>query len=138
MTLALTLGMRIGIRRTLWMMAGELLGVALVALAAVIGVSGIMLANPSLFLALKIAGAGYLLYLGWQMWRAAETLSLENGSTIKTSRSGLAMQGFLTAVGNPKGWAFMIALLPGFISDEKPLVPQVSILLGLFFPWPWF
>lgn len=36
MTLALTLGMSVGYRRTLWMMVGELLGVALVAVSAVV------------------------------------------------------------------------------------------------------
>ncbi len=39
MTLSMTLGMTIGVRRTFWMMAGELLGVGLVAAAAVIGVA---------------------------------------------------------------------------------------------------
>ena len=39
MTLALSLGMTIGVRRTLWMMAGELVGVALVALATLAGVA---------------------------------------------------------------------------------------------------
>ncbi len=43
MTLAMTLGMSVGVRRTLWMMVGEVLGVATVAIAAVIGVASIML-----------------------------------------------------------------------------------------------
>ena len=47
MTLAMTLGMSVGVRRTLWMMAGEVIGVALVAIAAVVGVASIMLNYPS-------------------------------------------------------------------------------------------
>ena len=43
MTLAMTLGMSIGISKTLWMMWGELLGVALVAISAVVGVSAMMI-----------------------------------------------------------------------------------------------
>ncbi len=39
MTLAMTLGMSIGVRRTRWMMIGELIGVAIVAIAAVLGVA---------------------------------------------------------------------------------------------------
>ena len=133
MTLAMTLGMTIGFRRTLWMMGGELFGVALVALASVLGVSGIMLANPALFWALKLCGAGYLLYLSWQLWHSEGSSSLRNDAASATiGRIGLAMQGFLTAVGNPKGWAFMIALLPAFISNDKPLAPQLAVLLGLF------
>ena len=45
MTLALTLGMSVGIKRTLWMMIGELAGVALVATLAVIGVAAIAIRN---------------------------------------------------------------------------------------------
>ena len=52
MTLALTLGMSIGYRRTLWMMAGELVGVALVSVSAVLGIAAIMLNYPWLFLSL--------------------------------------------------------------------------------------
>ena len=39
MTLALTLGMSVGYKRTLWMMIGELAGVAVVSIAAVLGLS---------------------------------------------------------------------------------------------------
>ena len=53
MTLAMTLGMSVGVRRTLWMMVGEVLGVATVAIAAVIGVASIMLNYPDLFAFLK-------------------------------------------------------------------------------------
>ena len=67
MTLAMTLGMTIGIKRSLWMMIGELIGVGLVALSALVGVATLLLARPQLFLALKYAGGIYLLYLGIQM-----------------------------------------------------------------------
>ena len=61
MTLSLTLGMSIGVRRTFWMMWGELSGVALVSIAAVAGVATIMLNYPALFVVLKYAGGAYLL-----------------------------------------------------------------------------
>lgn len=52
MTLSMTLGMTIGVRRTFWMMWGELLGVGLVSLAAVAGVAALMLNYPAAFLVL--------------------------------------------------------------------------------------
>ena len=64
MTLAMTLGMSIGVRRTMWMMIGELIGVAIVAIAAVFGVAGIMLNYPDVFEVLKWIGGGYLAYIG--------------------------------------------------------------------------
>ncbi len=131
MTLSMTLGMTIGLRRTFWMMWGELLGVGLVSLAAVAGVAALMLNYPAAFLVLKYIGGAYLGYLGIQMWRSKGKMALceENETTIKLSARGLALQGFVTAIANPKGWAFMISLLPPFIDPLQSLAPQVTILL---------
>ncbi len=60
MTLALTLGMSVGYRRTLWMMIGELAGVALVSISAVLGIAAVMLNYPWLFTFLKFGGGAYL------------------------------------------------------------------------------
>ena len=56
MVLAMTLGMTIGIKRSIWMMAGELIGVGLVALSALIGVSAILLTRPNLYQSVKLTG----------------------------------------------------------------------------------
>ncbi|MEH6395574.1 LysE family translocator [Pseudoalteromonas sp.] len=131
MTLAMTLGMSIGVRRTMWMMIGELLGVAMVAIAAVAGVASIMLNYPAVFNGLKWLGAGYLIYIGVMMWRAKSTLKLDNQSQLKVSRQALFSQGFITAIANPKGWAFMISLLPPFINIDYAIAPQLSILVAI-------
>jgi threonine/homoserine/homoserine lactone efflux protein len=130
MTLALTLGMTVGIRRTMWMMLGELIGVGLVAVLVVIGVAALIVQYPQLFVILKLAGGGYLLYLGIQLWRSRGKMAIDlNGTPKNTGRLQLASQGFITAVANPKGWAFFIALLPPFIDPARPLVNQMVILL---------
>lgn len=133
MTLAMTLGMSVGIRKTLWMMYGELLGVAIVAIAAVIGVSAIMLKYPQLFNVLKFIGAGYLLYVGVSMWQSKGKLALSAASekTANVVNKQLFIQGFVTAIANPKGWAFMISLLPPFINTELDLAPQLTILIAV-------
>ncbi|HFQ5588707.1 TPA: LysE family translocator [Vibrio vulnificus] len=133
MTLALTLGMSIGYKRTLWMMLGELVGVAVVSVAAVVGIAAVMLNYPMLFISFKILGATYLVYLGIQMWRSRGKLSLaaETGSVSRANNWQLIMQGFITAIANPKGWAFMISLLPPFIDKSAPLPPQLFLLVGI-------
>lgn len=133
MTLAMTLGMSVGIRKTLWMMYGELLGVAIVAIAAVIGVSAIMLKYPQLFNVLKFIGAGYLLYIGVSMWQSKGKLALSSAAekTSNIAAKQLFTQGFITAIANPKGWAFMISLLPPFINTQLSLAPQLSILIAV-------
>jgi threonine/homoserine/homoserine lactone efflux protein len=130
MTLAMTLGMSLGVRRTLWMMWGELLGVALVATAAVLGVAAFLLTFPVLFSMLQIAGAAYLAFVGWQMWQSRGSMAIVNqAQSSPRSRRGLWLQGFMTAVSNPKGWAFHMALLPPFIDQSLAFWPQLSVLL---------
>jgi len=131
MTLAMTLGMSIGVRKTLWMMWGELLGVALVAIAAVVGVSAVMLQFPHIFSVLKLIGASYLLYVGINMWQSKGKLALsnENGTARQIEPQQLFYQGLVTAIANPKGWAFMVSLLPPFINPNIALPVQLSILI---------
>ena len=131
MTLAMTLGMSIGVRKKLWMMLGELVGVALVAIAAVLGVASIMLNYPQVFDILKWVGGAYLAYIGINMWRAKGRMAIITGLDVKTNRVSLISQGFITAIANPKGWAFMISLLPPFINVDYAVGPQLAVLLGI-------
>ena len=133
MTLSMTLGMTIGVRRTFWMMYGELLGVGLVAAASVAGVATVMLQYPTVFLLLKYLGGLYLGYLGVQMWlsRGKMAIDLAAGGEIGCTPAQLALQGFVTAIANPKGWAFFIALLPPFIDARQALMPQLALLLSM-------
>ncbi|GGP43864.1 threonine transporter RhtB [Shewanella algicola] len=131
MTLAMTLGMSVGVRKTLWMMLGELVGVALVAIAAVLGVASIMLNYPQVFDLLKWLGGGYLVYIGINMWRAKGKMAVIDSAQVNARRASLISQGFITAIANPKGWAFMISLLPPFINVDSPVGPQLGVLLGI-------
>jgi len=130
MTLAMSLGMSIGLKRTFAMMAGELVGVGIVALSSVIGVAAIMVNHPDIFTIFKYVGGTYLGYLGIQMWLNRGKMALSKTEcSVSISNRALAFQGFITAIANPKGWAFFIALLPPFINQARPLIPQVSVLL---------
>ncbi|NNG00243.1 MAG: LysE family translocator [Desulfobacteraceae bacterium] len=131
MTLAMTLGMTIGLRRTFWMMSGELLGVGVVSVAAVVGVATIMLRHSLVFNVFKYVGGAYLLYLGIQLWlsQGKMAVSASSGRGMGATRAQLAAQGFVTAVANPKGWGFMISLLPPFINPQYPMTAQLSILI---------
>ncbi len=132
MTLAMTLGMSIGLKRTFYMMIGELLGVGIVALSSVVGVAAIMINHPDIFTIFKYLGGLYLGYLGVQLWLNRRKMVLSNTACpTSISATSLAFQGFITAIANPKGWAFFIALLPPFINQTKPLVAQISVLLAI-------
>jgi len=130
MTLSLSMGMSIGLKKTFYMMYGELIGVGLVATSSVIGVATIMFQYPTIFLVLKYGGGAYLVYLGIQMWLSVGkmALSLEE-CNYNISKKNLAIQGFVTAIANPKGWAFFIALLPPFIDKTLPITSQLVVLI---------
>ncbi|WP_298442447.1 LysE family translocator [uncultured Ferrimonas sp.] len=130
MLLALSLGISVGLRRTLPMMLGELVGVTAVALAAAFGVAALLLTHPALFTGLKALGGAYLIYLGLSSWRSSGGLVTTDDIT-DISRRSLALRGFTTAIANPKGWAFMVALLPPFLNQQAPLLPQMAALLAV-------
>lgn len=131
MTLSMTLGMSIGLKKTFYMMIGELIGVGLVASLTVLGVATLMLNYPIMFLILKYAGGAYLFYLGILLWQSKGKMSISTckAQNIDISKKSLAFQGFITAIANPKGWAFFISLLPPFINQSQPLIPQMLVLI---------
>ncbi|HET8598108.1 MAG TPA: LysE family translocator [Castellaniella sp.] len=133
MVLSLSLGMTVGVRRAAWMWLGELAGVGLVAVASVLGAATVLLRYPPLFTAFKWGGGAYLVWLGVEMWRSKGSLAIPDviEGAAAPRRGQLILQGFVTAVANPKGWAFFIALLPPFLDFGRPVAPQLSLLLSI-------
>lgn len=130
MSLAMSLGMTIGVKRTLWMMLGEVVGVSLVAICAVYGVSTLVLSYPLGFTIFKWLAGLYLFYLGIKLWQTPILLQQYKQRNIHTSAQ-LVIKGFATAVSNPKGWAFMTSILPPFLNSQKPIFMQLTVLLAI-------
>ncbi len=130
MTLAFSLGLSQGYRRTLWMMAGEMTGVIVVVSTTVYLLGWLLRLDPMWFNALALLGAVYLLWIARQLWLADPALAEQRTAGTLTPLS-LALLGFTTAIMNPKGWAFMVALLPGFMDAEKALLPQLVLFLSV-------
>lgn len=130
MTLAFSLGLSQGYRKTLWMMAGEMTGVIVVVSSTVYLLGWLLRLDPMWFNALALAGAVYLLWIARQLWLADPALAEQRTANTLTPLS-LAVLGFTTAIMNPKGWAFMVALLPGFMDGEKALFPQLALFLSV-------
>lgn len=132
MTLAMTLGMTIGVKRSLWMMIGELVGVGLVATLSALGVAALLLNYPAVFLLFKYVGGVYLAYIGVQMWLSRGKMAIKTEEESRqASALELVSQGFITAIANPKGWAFFVALLPPFLHPDKALAPQLVSLVAI-------
>ena len=64
MTLALSLGIKVGFRRTLWMIAGELVGVSGVFVICAFGSSSLLLHYPNFFIFFKYLGGQLYYFFG--------------------------------------------------------------------------
>lgn len=128
MTLAFTLGLSIGYKRTLWMMMGELAGVATVFAATFWGLGWLLSRDPVYFQVISLVGGAYLLYLAVRLFNETPE-DLEARRLDQTHAGALVLLGFVTAVSNPKGWAFLMALLPGFVHSDAALYPQFINML---------
>lgn len=129
--MCMTLGMSIGVKRALWMMLGELAGVGLVATLSAAGVAALLLNYPDVFTVLKYAGGIYLAYTGIQMWMSRGKMAISTDSAAQATEKALIVQGFITAIANPKGWAFFVALLPPFLDTGSPLAVQLVSLIAI-------
>lgn len=97
------------------------------------GVSAVIKANDSIFLAIKILGSLYLLFLAYKVFRSDADLNLESETVEKKSLKGLYIQGFFMNVLNPKVTIFFLAFFPGFLfSDSMNTVFQFYVLGAIF------
>jgi homoserine/homoserine lactone efflux protein len=133
MTLAFTVGLSQGYRHTLWMMWGELAGVAIVVITCVVLLAWIQTLPRGYFTVLALIGGSYLLWVAHRLWTAPVHFNQGEGQSRVTPAALLAL-GFTTAVMNPKGWGFMIALLPGFMSSGETVPQQLMVFLGVILP----
>ena len=133
MTLAFTLGLSQGYRRTLWMMWGELAGFATGVSTCALLLAWIQSLSEVYFALLALVGGSYLLWIAYRLWtQPARFVGGENQPYL--SPGALLILGYVTAVVNPKGWGFMIALLPGFMSVDYSTPQQLAAFLGVMLP----
>ena len=131
-TLAMSLGMTVGVKRTFWMIGGELLGVAIVVSLVVFGAVEYIHRNKEIFDIFTMLGALYLCYVAFQMWQMSHSeLELNDINVSHFNGAKLFTQGLSTALLNPKLWIFLASLLPPFVSDDQPLAPQLSLILTI-------
>ncbi len=100
--------------------------------ASILGLSAILHMSALAFQILKFAGAAYLLYLAWGMWR--ETGLLKFDSPLK--KIGLwqiVRRGFLINILNPKLSIFFLAFLPLFVNPNASSPTLNMVLLSLMF-----
>jgi homoserine/homoserine lactone efflux protein len=134
--LSMSHGVRFGVKHTGATILGLEFGLVVILLIAGAGVGSLLVASEMAFNIVKILGAAYLIYIGLSQWRAPAA-NVENNTRAKerlepatempTWRRRCAT-GFFTNVTNPKGIVFMVAVLPQFISQDRPLGLQLLVI----------
>jgi threonine/homoserine/homoserine lactone efflux protein len=103
--------------------------------ASILGLSAILHMSARAFQVLKLAGALYLLYLAWGMWRDRGSLKLDQSSQ-KMNAFQIALKGILINILNPKLTLFFFAFLPLFVSPDavsptKQMIGLSAIFMGM-------
>jgi threonine/homoserine/homoserine lactone efflux protein len=115
--------------------AGVVCGQALWALAASAGVTALLVASEPAFIALKLIGAGYLVYLGGQALLAALRGRDDGHPGPRPTDARELRQGLLSNLGNPKMAVFFSSLLPQFGDSFASLLGLGLLFCALTMAW---
>ncbi|MFB7373068.1 LysE family translocator [Streptomyces sp. NPDC056222] len=99
------------------------------ALVAVAGLAVIVASSPAALTALTLAGAGYLLWLGWGVLRQP-AVPTAGGESVDASRLQVMLKGFGISGLNPKALLLYLSLFPQFIDPATgwPVAAQTGLL----------
>lgn len=122
-------GMRYSWRQVVWVGFGDISANFLQMIAAVAGLGLILQTSAHAFLAIKLAGVAYLLWLGVKLLRSDAAFGIDQqAKAAARAWHWHFRQGFIVAGTSPKAILFYGALFPQFISADLPLAPQFIVL----------
>jgi threonine/homoserine/homoserine lactone efflux protein len=130
----LGLGVSRGRRAGIGFGLGCALGCFTHTLWASLGISAVLAASDLAFTGLKLAGADYLCWLGWEALRSPGA-KFQAGAHVAddTPFSVYLRRGFVANALNPKVALFFLAFLPQFVTPGSPHAAGQSAVLGLVF-----
>jgi len=118
--------LRHGARAGLLNVAGAQLGLAIMMTTVVIGLASIVATVGWWFDGLRLAGAAYLVWLGWKLLRSSGAIA--PAERPRPPRGGFFLQGFLVMMSNPKVLLFFGAFIPQFIDMQGDATGQAALL----------
>ncbi|MFF1692690.1 LysE family translocator [Streptomyces sp. NPDC058257] len=111
-------------------LAGVAVGFVVYLSAANLGLSVVFLAVPQLYLAVKLAGAGYLAWLAWKALKPGGTSVFTHQEPAPDSPWRLFSMGALTNLLNPKVAIMYVSLIPQFIDPTAGHTLTQGFVLG--------
>lgn len=112
---------------------GAITGIAIHTMLAAFGISVLILAAPTAFFALKIAGALYLIWLAISAIRSGTGLSVAKANGRVPSLKASYLTGLGINLTNPKVALFFVTFLPQFVSADDPAASAKLVFLGIEF-----
>jgi len=126
--------MILGTKGAVLSVLGNALGVGVQIITVALGVGSLVYASPGAFLVIKILGAGFLIYLGWQGIVHRKEFSTQLGNGVETSTRRILLDSAAVGITNAKTLVFFIATFPLFVEPAAgSVVLQMLFLGGLFF-----
>jgi threonine/homoserine/homoserine lactone efflux protein len=121
-----------GRRVALASVIGNTGGLFVVMTLVAVGLGTVVAQSIVLFTVLKLAGAGYLIWLGIQAFRHRRQVQF--GDAADRARLGwgdAARHGLMVGVSNPKAFMIFAAVLPPFVDTDRGAIPLQMFLLGM-------
>lgn len=118
-----------GVRAGLLNVAGTQAGLGLMMLILMAGLSSVIEMMSWAFDWLRLAGALYLVWLGWKLLRAPDARPRAE-RRAPAPRAGFFTQGLLVLLANPKALLWFGAFIPQFVDPQGAYIAQIA-LLGL-------
>lgn len=114
-------------------MSGAMLGCIVHSLLAAFGISALIAASPPAFLALKIVGALYLLWLAIDAIRNGSAVNIAAGERAQLPFWRTFVLGVSINLTNPKIVLFFVTFLPQFVDAQDPYAAAKLLFLGIYF-----
>ncbi|MET3415148.1 LysE family translocator [Methylobacterium sp. 1030] len=112
-------------------LGGSALGFIVYMACAAFGITALLMAVPLAFEGLRVAGAGYLMFLAWQAVRPGGCSPFQTDGLPSSSQGKVFAMGLLTTLLNPKAALLYLALLPQFVVPGHGSVLNQTLVLGL-------
>lgn len=121
-----------GRRTALATVAGNAVGLEVVAVCVALGIGTLVERSALVYTGVKLAGAGYLIWLGFRAVRQRCGLASAFATAPPPRRSRRAvLEGFVVGVANPKAVILFAAVLPEFVNRQAGHVPLQMLQLSL-------
>ncbi len=128
---SMSTSLRAGWAKTGWTVLGQELALAVQLLITALGLGFVIVQHPEVLMAVKVAGALYLVYLGVRLLlEKPHATEAPASSHARATPAALVRRGFIVNITNPKAILFFLAFIPQFVNPNANLPVQYAIIMA--------